>query len=208
MPTPTTSDRDPARRPHMPWSGSSARVDACAALDLPLDATRDAVKRAFRRAALALHPDRAGEGSTAAFQRAAAAYEWLLENTDDERAPSGRGLLSRLHGRLSSLLARGVLRRLGTHRYEVRLEPDEAQSGGHTMISMDAEIVCRSCGGAQPACARCGGTGSEVELVSVWLAVPTDCADGHELRASIRPMTFVDPPSFVAVTAAPAAFGG
>ena len=58
-----------------------APPDPYGALGLERDAPADEVRRAYRRAALRLHPDKSG-GDAAAFQRATAAYELL---SDPER---------------------------------------------------------------------------------------------------------------------------
>ena len=48
-------------------------------LGVPATASGAAIRTAYRRLAITLHPDRAGAGSTAAFQAAAAAYEVLKD---------------------------------------------------------------------------------------------------------------------------------
>src|SRR5690348_1390194 len=51
--------------------------DLYAALGVPNFASADEIRTAYRRLASSLHPDRAGDRSTSAFQDIAAAYEVL-----------------------------------------------------------------------------------------------------------------------------------
>jgi molecular chaperone DnaJ len=54
-----------------------ALEDHYALLGVPRSVTRAELRRAYRLLALQLHPDRAGFGSTAMFQRVAEAYRVL-----------------------------------------------------------------------------------------------------------------------------------
>ena len=50
-------------------------------LQVPLDFTRDELRRAYRSASLAMHPDKHG-GSDAAFQRVAEAHQVTMCSVD------------------------------------------------------------------------------------------------------------------------------
>lgn len=57
---------------------STDRASALAVLGLPPGASSDEVRKAFRRLAVALHPDRHGPDATARFARVTAAYHALV----------------------------------------------------------------------------------------------------------------------------------
>jgi molecular chaperone DnaJ len=59
--------------------GSTAIEDYYAVLGVPREISPAELRRAYRKLALRYHPDRAGEGSTAAFQRISRAYEVLSD---------------------------------------------------------------------------------------------------------------------------------
>lgn len=128
-------------------------------LGVPATANAAAIRNAYRRLALALHPDRAGAESTTAFQAVAAAYEVLSDperrakhdaqiarnrsTGGASRSPAAstagsRELIARLSGPLRSLLAAGLLRTIGEDAYELWLTADEAASGGFVAINTSA----------------------------------------------------------------------
>lgn len=139
-----------------------------------------AIRTAFRRLAVTLHPDRAGHASTAAFQRVVAAYEILSDPVQRERydariaqqrsastvhSPSAgpRQLIARLSGPLRSLLAAGLLRTVGEDAYEVWLTADEAAHGGYVTISTSAP-----------------------KQLAHWLSIPAGVVDGTVVSSRAR----------------------
>jgi curved DNA-binding protein CbpA len=131
------------------------RRDHYAVLGVPQTASAAAIRTAYRRLALCVHPDRAGAASATAFREIAAAYEVLGDSVRREKydaqlaherraavpvasSTSGvrtRQLIARLSGPLRSLLAAGLLRTVGEDAYEVWLTADEAAAGGYFSIS-------------------------------------------------------------------------
>ncbi|HMP07143.1 MAG TPA: J domain-containing protein, partial [Lacipirellulaceae bacterium] len=59
------------------------RAQACNVLNVEAEASAEAVKHAYRRAALRWHPDRCDEPDAARrFTEVHAAYEWLMATPD------------------------------------------------------------------------------------------------------------------------------
>lgn len=129
-------------------------MDHYRVLGVTMSATAAAIRTAYRRLALALHPDRAGEDSKEAFQRIALAYEVLSDpkkraRYDDRlaRATAGRtrpapaaratklDVLPRISGALRSLIAAGLVARISGDLYRIHLTKEEANEGGYIVIS-------------------------------------------------------------------------
>jgi molecular chaperone DnaJ len=167
------------------------------------------LRRVWRRLARRWHPDHAGPGATAAFQKLAAAYEVLCDPIARaaydrrRRAATPRGaavtatkppektrrrapsvMLSRVSGPLNALLACGMARRVDQETIELNLSATEARQGGMVMISMRVAVRCRKCDGRDAACPQCGGRGATEELFSAWLAIAPEIADGTMLAPS------------------------
>jgi len=156
------------------------------------------LRRAWRRLALKTHPDRAGDGATATFQKLLAAYTVLADPISraayDRRQGSiptiARGrtpaiMLSRLCGNIKGLLACGIARHAGNDIIELYLNPDEAESGVMITIPMRVPVRCPSCAGTRaPDCVKCRGTRAVEDLFSAWLAVPAGVQDGEILPPS------------------------
>lgn len=168
------------------------------------------LRRAWRQLALRWHPDRAGPGATARFQKLLAAYTVLSDpalraeydrrrgiarHSGRRRAPGV--MLQRLSGPLNSLLACGVARRAEEDVIELSITEKDASTGGMVRISMRVLVHCPACAaGAAGPCPRCEGSRVVHELFSAWLAVPPDVTDGAVLKPSvllrgmIRPVFF------------------
>jgi curved DNA-binding protein CbpA len=157
--------------------------DYYALLGIDRRAGSNDLRRAWRRLALRWHPDRAGDGSTATFQKIQAAYAVLADPLSraayDRRqgvTPTlARGrtpgeLLMRLSGPLQGLLATGVARLAGGDIIELFVNADEAASGG--MVTIPMRVPVRR--------------GKEVadDLFTAWLAVPPGVLDGEILPPS------------------------
>ena len=166
--------------------------DYYALLGITAQAGRSELRRAWRRLALRWHPDRAGTGATATFQKLQAAYAVLSDPSSraaydrrHARTPVVRGrapavMLSRLSGPLIGLLACGIARRAGGDIIELFLNEEEASTGGMITIPMRVPIHCPACAAAPTApCDRCHGTRIVDDLFSAWLAVPPGVLDGE-----------------------------
>ena len=185
---------------------------------LGIDAAADdaELRRAWRRLVLQWHPDRAGPGATATFQKISAAYTVLSDPVaraayDRRRAasaatskppsaplrPAPAVLLQRLSGPLNGLLACGVARQAEDDVIELYLNAEEIAEGGMVTISMAVPVRCTACAaGATGSCPRCGTKRTVHELFSAWLAVRPGVADGAVLTPSsllpgmVRPVSF------------------
>lgn len=176
------------------WLGVAANVNAME------------LRRVWRQLARRWHPDHAGPGATAAFQKLSAAYAVLSDPiaraaydrrrhlaapaaaaagprpaapATRRRAPSV--MLRRLCGPLASLLACGAARRVDATLLELILSAEEAAQGGMISIAMRVPV-------------HRDGRVSE-ELFSAWLAVPPEIADGamltpSELLPGMEPVSF------------------
>jgi molecular chaperone DnaJ len=178
--------------------GDDPPEDHYALLGVAASADEVELRRAWRRIARRWHPDRAGAGATATFQRISAAYLVLSDPiarasydrrrgtapapaaTPARRAPAT--MLSRVSGPLVSLLACGIARHAERHVIELHLEPEEAAEGGIVTISMRVPV-------------RTGDTVGE-DLFSAWLTVPAGVADGTVLTPSVLLRGMVDPVRF------------
>jgi curved DNA-binding protein CbpA len=142
------------------------------------------LRRAWRRLALKWHPDRAGDGATATFQKLQAAYSVLSDPMSRaaydrrqhapvpatrRRAPGVR--LHRLSGSLNGLLACGIAVRSGNDIIELFVNNDEAESGGMVTISMRVPV-------------RSADNRVVEDVFSAWLAVPPGVRDGEILPPS------------------------
>lgn len=189
---------------------------------LGVDAEADTAElvRAWRQLALRWHPDRAGHGATATFQKLLDAYTVLSDPVartaydrrrrasarrlgESRSAPSAAArsapavLLQRLSGSLNTLLACGVARRADDDVIELFLNAQEAEAGGMVTISMRVPIYCEACAAnAKASCDVCEGMRTVDELFSAWLAVRPGVVDGAVLTPSallpgmVRPVSF------------------
>jgi curved DNA-binding protein CbpA len=168
--------------------------DYYALLGVHAQADAKELNHAWRRLALRWHPDRAGPGATATFQKLLAAYLVLSDpvtratydhqrgtpacKTSDASGPSAPAvMLRRLCGPLNILIACGIARLADDGVIELFLRTQEASDGGMVSISMRVPVRC-------PPCARCEMRGTVEELFSAWLAVRPGVADGTVLTPS------------------------
>jgi DnaJ-class molecular chaperone len=146
-------------------------------------ATAAEIRRAYRQLALRHHPDRAGAGATAQFQRISLAYR-VLSNpvaraaydsqlpgpiTPGDRPAPGAAtgtrpapfralddLIERLAAPLDALITRGAARRGLDGVIDLLLTRDEARRGGTAVLGVPTLVPCPTCGGcAQPSSFWC-----------------------------------------------------
>jgi molecular chaperone DnaJ len=190
-------------------TGSMQTLDACyELLGLSRGASQEEVRGAFHRLAQQLYTDWEGPHMAARLQAIAEAYSRLeVASPEPDRAVSQRPSprwLWRVSGHLKSALACGGVRLLADGTVELRLEEDEALTGGVASLSFETDIVCRSCAATPGArCERCADTGREHERVSFWLRVPAHVANGTLLHPSVEPLKLVRPMAFVVRFSAP-----
>ena len=185
-------------------------LDSCyALLGLRRGASQEELRGAFHQLAKQLCTDWAGPQSAARLQAISEAYSRLevaSPGQDSAASPSpAPRWLWRLSGHIKSALACGGVHVLPDGTVELRLEEDEARTGGTATLSFETDIVCRRCGATPEAgCPRCSGTGRERELVSFWLGIPARIAHGTVLHPSVEPLKLVKPVDFVVRISAPA----
>ena len=182
--------------------------DPYAVLGLERGASVAEIRRAFRRLALRLHPDRAGVASTEAFQRVARAYG-VLSNPTARAAQDGAArataraaapgvaaragivIIARLAAPLRTLLDRGVARERPDGVFELLLTPEEARAGGHAALAVPQRVACPTCGGCAAKdrvwCVRCQFEGHIVDDVTALLAIPAGVNDGATFTVRLDP---------------------
>jgi hypothetical protein len=179
----------------------SAGEDPYGILGVERDASAAEIRRAFRRLALRLHPDRAGASSTEAFQRVARAYARVSSPaaraahdaatrpaarrpaaSPPSPAPPAVAVIARLCAPLRTLVERGVARRRIDGVVDLLLEAHEAQAGGNAALGVPLHLPCPTWGGCAARdrvwCVRCEFEGQVVEDVTALLAIPAGVRDG------------------------------
>jgi molecular chaperone DnaJ len=184
-------------------------LDSCyELLGLSRGASQEEARSAFHRLAQQLYADWEGPQTAARLQTIAEAYSRLEAgspelDSDAGPSPSPRWLW-RLSGHIKSALACGGVRLLADGSVELRLEEDEARTGGSAALSFETDIVCRRCDATAGArCEQCAGTGREHERVSFWLSIPARIASGTVLHPSVHPLKLAKPIAFVVRVSAP-----
>jgi molecular chaperone DnaJ len=178
-------------------------LDACyALLGLSPGASQEESHEAFHRLAKQLYDDWKGPETATRFRELAEAYSRLEVASPGQAAtasqsPSPRWLW-RLSGDLQYALRSGGVRLLDDGAVELRLQGDEAQTGGVATLTFETDIVCRRCGAIPgTGCEQCANTGRERERVSFWLTLPAGIVDGTVLHPSIAPLKLPRPIDFI-----------
>ncbi len=123
-------------------------------LGVDKDASKDAIKKAYRKLAMKEHPDKGGDPEK--FKKISEAYETLSD--DDRRAqydnPGHEGMFN-----FFSQMFQGVntRRKFGDAVKDVELPLDKMYHGTELKFKINLENVCPDC---QVKCAHCGGSGS------------------------------------------------
>jgi molecular chaperone DnaJ len=188
--------------------------DHYAALGVEPASSAAEIRRAYRRLALRVHPDRAGPQATERFQRIALAYRVLSDPAGralyDQRhrprvgaaaAPGAGGdrhhVIARLSAPLHDLLNRGVARHRDHGVIELALTAAEVRQGGTAGIGIPLRVPCPTCGGcARPGhlwCTRCEFEGTIVDQVIACVAIPPGVADGTTFTVRASPLDAVPP---------------
>lgn len=181
------------------------RKDYYLLLGVPRDATLQTIKRAYRRLAKKLHPDRAeAAAATDDFRELQAAYETLSDA--DRRRRYDETLLAGEHEHagarswsyLRAPRAEGLRRpvRRGTLSGEILLKPDEAAFGGVLPLDVPLSASCNACdgtGGDVFNCPSCAGEGKIERRLPVSLRIPRGVRDGTVFQID------VDDPSVTSV---------
>lgn len=133
-------------------------------LGVPPEASEEEIRRAYRRAARAHHPDAEGHADPGQFSDATDAYD-VLRDRDRRRAYDAmrrrRAADSAAAGRVHIPVRRDGQRR--TREVTLPLTFDQAALGTTAVIEVDVPRPCQACNGTgrgEPSpCADCGGSG-------------------------------------------------
>jgi DnaJ-class molecular chaperone len=162
-------------------------------LGVARDASTAAIKRAYRRLAKELHPDR-GDRGPEAFQDLQAAYETLADAERRRRYDETLAQASQFGPLAWSFVrtpARGDLRRPirpGSLSGEILLTPQEARVGGVLPLDVPLTAACPTCegtGGYVFDCDRCGGEGTIERRLPVPVRIPAGVPEGTVFQVSV-----------------------
>jgi molecular chaperone DnaJ len=171
------------------------RKDYYRILGVARDASMAAIKRAYRRLAKELHPDKATVGAEA-FQDLQAAYETLADAERRRRYDESLGEMERdrfqpLSWSFVRSPAAGDLRRPmrpGSLSGEILLSATEAAAGGILPLDVPLSTSCPTCegtGGFIFDCDRCGGEGKIERRFPIPLRIPPGVRDGTVFQVSV-----------------------
>ncbi len=168
---------------------TASRNKALETLGLPPGANREHIRRAFRRRALACHPDLHGGLPEMAgeFQKLTQAYRIAAETTP-ETIDAEFQAFAPLPGHPPTPSPAKALRGRDLH-YRLRLDFTQAVLGDEVSLRYTRRTSCPACGGG-PACgdekiktcARCAGKNLAGETAIAEVRVPPGVADGETLR--------------------------
>jgi molecular chaperone DnaJ len=181
-----------------------AKRDYYEILGVPKNASKDEIKKSYRRLAMKHHPDRnTGDGDAEGrFKEAKEAYEVLSDS--DRRAtydrfghdglragPTGGGFSAEGFGDIfgdvfGDIFGGGRRSRTQIFRgadlgYELRLDLEQAISGDAITIDVPTQVSCETCGGSgaekgsEPvSCTTCGGSG-HVRIQQGFFSIQQSC---------------------------------
>ena len=163
-------------------------------LGVARDATTAAIKRAYRRLAKELHPDRAADRGPEAFQDLQAAYETLADAERRRRYDETLAHASHFGPLAWSFVRRpaaGDLRRPirpGSLSGEILLTPQEARAGGVLPLDVPLTTACPACegtGGYVFDCERCAGEGTIERRLPVPVRIPAGVPEGTVFQVTV-----------------------
>lgn len=172
------------------------RKDFYTLLGVARDASAAAIKRAYRRLAKQLHPDRGASASLEAFQDLQAAYETLSDTERRRRYDEALGEMEREraeplawsfeHAPVTLDLRSPVP--AGTLSGEIFLSTREAAIGGILPLDVPIFASCDACegtGGLIFDCGPCAGEGQVRKRFPVPLRIPPGVRDGEVFQVSV-----------------------
>ncbi len=145
-----------------------SKKEALAMLGLSPRASREDIRRSYRRLAFEYHPDRhAGRPEMEQrFKRLFEAYQALISDAAAADAPPA-----------------DMPRRGRDLRMDLRVDFMEAAAGGEVRVRVDRPFVCPACDGeGGKGCRTCGGAGEVFEEAVVRVRLPSGLEEGEEVR--------------------------